>query len=318
MKFEILIVVWGADYVQMFTDICLPSLLASGNLPHWPHLNRTSLVIYTTEDDRKQIIKTKVFKAVQEQITVVWRIINVSKSILLGQNNYKHMIFSTFHFGALKEAHERQSAVIILPPDNFLSSGSFLSIAKQIELKTEIVLLPSLKITTETALPQLKKRIATHHILDMSVSECIKLFTDHMAEDPRTSFVDYNPFTTWPSHLHEWIKKPDSFTAHCFHLHPLFIAHPKPMHNLFLLDSVDGDYLQQFDDQRDKIALLGGADLAMMSFQSVHHKVNSRHMNDYMREAMIKDFAYKHCSPIHRWFFTHRFVFDVNASSEDQ
>src|SRR5262245_59927360 len=52
---DFIVPVWGTEYTRCFTEICLPTFLASGNIPALPYADRHAFHVYTTPRDQAAI-----------------------------------------------------------------------------------------------------------------------------------------------------------------------------------------------------------------------------------------------------------------------
>ena len=64
--------VWGPEYVDVFTRVSIPALLAARNLPALPNLAVSEFLIYTTPEDERRIRAHPAYGRLRELVEVVF------------------------------------------------------------------------------------------------------------------------------------------------------------------------------------------------------------------------------------------------------
>lgn len=125
--------VWGADYLQLLQTCLLPSLLAPGNLPAWPHGSQTELHIFIPPDDAKQLGNSPVIQVLRHFCAVHFDLFEPEslKSWIrqrgeVNKYNLTHVLLCQ----ALEAAHAQSASVFPLMADMVVGDGFFLFVEK--------------------------------------------------------------------------------------------------------------------------------------------------------------------------------------------
>lgn len=291
MKTDIIVVVWGEEYTRLMTSYFFPSLLSPGNLPAWPHLKKTKLIIYTTPQDWKTIKKyRKIFAAV----AVEFKEINPAD----GDPHSPHLLMNKIHGAALAWAKERGHAILPLCPDIIISDGSLKRLAALIDAGNNLVVLNGLRIRYQG----IESILRAYKSPDSKT--CVDLFAEYMHPMAANQFWNSRYFTRLPSNLFYWDGE-KTIIGRCAHLHPFFIREP-----FFGEDfsTIDGHYINQFDGQRDRVHIVRDNSICVLSLTpDSHNDFCRRHGPGDPTPLIERQTAVKHFLqswlPIHRWFY---------------
>jgi len=115
-KFSIVNAVWGAEYVDIFTRISIPALLAADNLPALPNLSASEFLIFTTEEDEERIRAHAIYRVLDRLVSTVFLRLAVT-------TEHKYDLMKRAHSTAIRRAREAGGYCIFLAPDALPSNG---------------------------------------------------------------------------------------------------------------------------------------------------------------------------------------------------
>jgi len=150
MKFRLVTAIWGADFVDTFVRLTLPTLLASGNLPALCAGHSVVYTIYTTKEDAERIQAAPVFGKVAAVCPV------------------QIFLFSTreidpTHFGSHDDiwrwgvdiACRNREIMFFVIPDILYGDGTFTNWARRFEEGYKAVYSPGPQVVLETITDEL-------------------------------------------------------------------------------------------------------------------------------------------------------------------
>lgn len=231
--------VWGDEYTRCFTELCLPTLLAPGNLPSLPHRERHRFVIYTTPRDRQIIEVAPVFTRIARLIRVEFHPVRARVGHIINQYDVQSDCFRR----AIRNADAADQALVFLTPDMIIADGSLHGLARIADTKARAVL--GVGIRLDKAL--VRNRLLAEFC--PGAGDAIAMAPRDMA---RLAFGALHPIST--SHMFHaesdsiqlsnlyWRVGNEGLLARCFHLHP-FLVYPR-VKNAPFGDTVDGGYLE--------------------------------------------------------------------------
>lgn len=298
LKTDIVCVVWGQQYTRMMLEYCLASLLAEGNLPAWPYGETTILHIYTTPEDAPQIQHHPHFQALTAYIQVQLHLeLNPHDTPIYALMNHGHRM-------AIEKAIQRQAALMYIAPDHVFATGCFKDLLFYLEQDVSLImaLTPRVNTTCREKLNQLRQA----NSLAVSPELAGDIFMDYLHPTVKAFFGDTDTFKSWCSQVY-YVANKKTVVAQAFHLHPLFIVSPHPY---IVTDTLDGDYLQFYDGQRDKIRIATDNRLFVLSLtdpdiSTLGDDVFEGQLSMEQRQLMLDRFRRSSAFPIHRWFFDH-------------
>lgn len=145
MKFRLVSAIWGADFVDAFVRLTLPTLLAPGNLPTLCARHSVVYTIYTTKEDAERITAAPVFRKIAAVCPV-----NIS-------------LFSTEeidpnHFGSHDDLWQRsvdlarrnREILFFIIPDILYGDGTLTNWARRFEEGYKAVYSPGPQVVLET------------------------------------------------------------------------------------------------------------------------------------------------------------------------
>ncbi|NMM46728.1 hypothetical protein HH303_19725 [Rhodospirillaceae bacterium KN72] len=155
-RVRFLLPVWGERYIERFAELCLPSLLAPGNLPALTEICNCEFVLLTTADAMPIFEQQKNFDRFQSLAPT--RILPIDDLIV---NEYSGVTLSHAYFRGVADAGEDMVDIhfLFLNSDIILSDGSLASVAQRIVAGERCILANSIRAISEALEAPLKAMI---------------------------------------------------------------------------------------------------------------------------------------------------------------
>src|SRR5882757_2267479 len=117
---EILLPVWGERYTRDFLELCLPSLMAPGNLPALSKLGRCTFVLLAPARDAEVIERNSLWNALSDGCSV--RIERIDDLISQSSSTVLTLAYAL----AIRQTGERalDTCFVLLVADYVFSDGS--------------------------------------------------------------------------------------------------------------------------------------------------------------------------------------------------
>lgn len=241
LKFLFIVPVWGEHHRKLFTDICLPMLLTDGNFGHFDGRKDIQFCIVTTYEDYLKIRASRAARKLAKMIAIKYELING-----LIDMSSPHQAMSDCYKRAMqsKKVIGGYTSFVFLSPDSFWSDGSFMEGEKLIDQGYKGIMVCGLR-TDFSITKELKPKISSHK--DGSIIDgrnLVSLSLQYLHQMAKAhNWLSPNFLNFWPSNLY-WKDNNDWMSAHCFHLHPLFVKSPK-MKRQFK-STIDDDIIKGF------------------------------------------------------------------------
>jgi hypothetical protein len=156
-KARLITMVWGETYLADLLDICLPAMLAPGNLPALTEHFDCELVIVTEESNFRRIAGSPVFKEIQKHCRA-WPI--MADDLVVSRRMYGHSLTFALHRG-FEDLGEKVTETFLLffNADFILADGCYEVLARHMLAGERLVFSPSYCAVDEEVGPLLKSKV---------------------------------------------------------------------------------------------------------------------------------------------------------------
>ncbi len=177
-RVKVLVAVWGASYIEAFTRLALPSLLAPGNLPVLGDAARLEVCILTSERDVPLFEANPAIKALRTLCPVGF----LGIDDLLGSAVYGITLTLAYMRGIAAEGEDMVNVhFMFFNSDFILAAGSLQSLARHILAGHRCVMAPSFRAAAEHVEPLLHSRTdASRHVLTVPARELVGMALRHL------------------------------------------------------------------------------------------------------------------------------------------
>ncbi len=235
--YHLIMQVWGELYTRLLTDVCLPALLAPGNIPALAADRPTVFRIFTTEPDMARFRASPAYAELLRYATVEFN------SLDAAPDGDKYAAMTDIHRHIVRDAADRNLALIWLVPDSIWADGSLQTVVRAVAAGKRAVMQSAVKVNRSMALPYFEERLAGQPAVAVGAREIVQVALDHMHRHYRAWFWDAPKFSRNPANVY-WRVDDTGFVLRGFHLHPLML-HP---------ERAVTDFISTFDDDLPLLA----------------------------------------------------------------
>jgi hypothetical protein len=150
----VLLPVWGSTYVRRFLDLCLPTLLATGNIPALAQALPTRFVLLTRSSDQSAIRDHPSWRGLAERCEV--QIQPIDDLVVAGNH---HATVTLAYARALRAAGDamRETLFLFLVGDQVMADGSLRAVLDRVRSGASGVLAGSLLVDADAFVPLLRE-----------------------------------------------------------------------------------------------------------------------------------------------------------------
>ena len=247
INFNIVLAVWGDDYISFFMEQILPLYLTDGNLFSFSRHNIDArFKIYTLPGNISSFEKYESYKQLAERM-------DVTVTEVTSKHENKFYILSELHNFAIRESNQSNSAIIFMMPDTVLPDDSM---EKLIKLRLDgfrAVMIWGFPVQKETFCKKYalnNTRLSGRDFTRLSLS-CTHneweahIWNDHIVSDSPNSFYWRFP-------------EGNGYLIRGFHLHPIMVD-PVNM-DIDLHYTIDIEYIYKACPNDDMIYIVCDSD----------------------------------------------------------
>ena len=291
--------VWGQPYTELFVAALLPSLATAGNFAALPR--GSELLIYAPESDSARIRAAPVFATVRQMIAV--RFI----PIVLLPDVDTHELMSACHRLAISEAARMGRPLVFLAPDTVMSDGSLARLVALASTGVEAVVLPGIRVTSETFLPALCRAFPTDSMFARAVdpSSLVRIMLDHLHPITEACIWNSPDASVHPSHIY-WEIEGRGLLAMCAHIHPIMVC---PVHSdTGFVSTIDGDYLTEVVTSFDRLYIVTDSDEMLILELSSYFRLLAPNTGEPFQMKEVLRWMAAMTTPLHRRFLAYDFL----------
>jgi hypothetical protein len=215
------VIVWGEKYVQDFLEICLPSLLAAGNLPALRERHPGStLVVWSRRTDIEMIRAAGIWA--QAEAVIPCDFIEIDNLITLPTES-KYSLLSLIQLEAIRRSTD-YDAFCVIYPDSIWSDNCLTASTQRLDEGYDAILITAPKAAREPFMAQLNQRYgaAPQKAVDIPAGVLTKLAAENLHFTYRNSFFGENSDGNIAGGLF-WRVPGQGIAARTFHLTAIYI-----------------------------------------------------------------------------------------------
>lgn len=177
-RVKVLVAVWGSSYIDAFTALALPSLLAPGNLPALAEATDLEVCILTSKNDRAVFETKSAFQTLRSLCRVGF----IGIDDLLGSTVYGITLTLAYMRGIAAEGDDMVNVhFMFFNSDFILAEGSLRSLLAQIVAGRRVVMAPSFRANAEEIEPLLQAKVdASRQTLSVPARQLVGLALRHL------------------------------------------------------------------------------------------------------------------------------------------
>lgn len=192
---EFVVAVWGGPYLEMLSELALPTWLAPGNLPAFATKRRTHLTLYTTPEGSAFLTSTPAW----QRLTGILD----AKVSVFGRSNPAHpMDHLTVWQKGIDQAQACGRFAFMLAPDTVWADGSLSYVEELISAGKQLIFILQPRVAHETASPEIRRRFTdrTTGAISIPPEDLAGLLVRHMEFYTASSVM---PARRLPIHLEQ-------------------------------------------------------------------------------------------------------------------
>lgn len=296
--------VWGRSYTNLFLELSLPSQLAPGNIPALSGLYNVVYFIFTTTADSVTIRQHSAYAKLTEYVSVEF----ICDDASIAADKFAPLI--AFHNRSILHAAECHAALLFLAPDFVLADGGMRRIAELHAQGKRVIFTLTPRMLREQSHDVLRAPFdETTQAIALPAQTLAGLSFQYLHLTEKSYFWG-DRYSSFPIHAYWW-SGDDGIIAHCFYLHPIFVAPEIPGVTPVL--TIDADFVDRCCPTREAVHVVQDSD----DFYCV--ELSSEGMGDanatgdpwaasvwrYARWARVHANPVYH-STLHHWLFLHQ------------
>ena len=291
--------VWGRQYTELLVMALLPSLATPGNFGALPA--RSELLIYAPESDSEIIRAAPVFTTVQRMVAV--RFI----PILLLPDLGTHELMSACHRLAISEASRMARPLVFLAPDTVMSDGALARLVELAAKGVEAVVLPGIRVISETFLPALCAAFPADatHARAVEPANLIRLMLPHLHPITEACLWNSPDASVHPSHIY-WEVEGRGLLAMCAHIHPIMVCPVRS--DTEFVSTIDGDYLTEAVSSFDRLHIITDSDEMLILELSSYFRTLAPNTGEPFQMKEVLRWMTAMTTPLHRRFLAYDFL----------
>lgn len=316
--FDLCCTVWGKPFCDKLLQITLPTLMAPGNLPDWPWLKTSQLIIYTTAPDRDYLMTHLAIQKLAQLMPIAWRLLEdiAPPWEQLPDNTVwrKYYWMSAGDAHAIGMARADNHALIRWFPDGIYSMGSFIHLAHLIQNGKELVFLYVPRLREDIWTPRLIAQ-TQQGMLSLTAPQCVDIMSQPLHAET-ASYFWYSPTHAGQNpRLVFYAVDDHTFESHCADVDVVYMQHPRPFESIIpgTNHTMDMDYVHQYADwlgtpQESKIALIQNNEMVFiaLSAEEPYMVAFEQALPFNLRPGHVWRFLKHHrANPMRQWLFRH-------------
>jgi hypothetical protein len=223
-QITLLMPVWGYQFIGRFLEFCLPTLLASNNIPAIARELPCRFVLLSSVADEPIIRSHPAWQKLERHCACeIWSIDD-----LITQGNHTATITLAFE-RALRQSGDamRDTCFIFLMSDYLVADGSLKTVLRRIESGAGAVLVGNFQIIAEDAAPLLRRRIGLDsHEIVLPPRDLVRSSLAHLHPATAANIVNFG--LTHNAHINRlfWRVDENCLIGRFYLMHPIAI-HPQ-------------------------------------------------------------------------------------------
>ena len=222
--YDVVTAVWGAEFIDLFLDVCIPSQLSPANLPALPPGSRYR--IFTTGADVPRLAADPRLDDVRRVLPVDIVEVNMTEAdrqVTPGESWNVHKRMIACHRRAAADAAIGERALIFLAPDFVLAEGTIAGLVRIHSGGARAVLTANLRLSREGVVAALAARRANGAL---PPRELVGLAMRHLHPWTRSLMADGTSTSDNPTSVYWPVRSGsavEGLLVRSFYLHPMLV-----------------------------------------------------------------------------------------------
>jgi hypothetical protein len=210
---RILTPVWGARYIDMFLDVSVPSMLASGNLPALAAEFACEFVFLTKASDEARVIRHPIYAKLSKLCRCSFT--PIDDLIVPGMEGYS--LTRAFGRGVFEVGEKMvDTYFVFMNADFVVSNGAFETLLAHIRRGERAIVAPSLRSIAEETLPLLHELTDETGALTASSRQLVAMALEHLHPTAAANVIGPNIIHNAATNQFFWWVDNQTLLGHFF------------------------------------------------------------------------------------------------------
>lgn len=301
--------VWGREYTRCFLNVCLPSLLAPGNIPSLKSDGQCIYSIYTTPDDLRVIQNSSAFELLRRCLPVFFHPIRQK----VDQTTNQYFVQSDCYRRGIRTADKADAGIIFINADVVVADGGIRALTRILTSGKRAILALGIRLNKNAV----AARLLEHHsssagaVISIKPRELAALALPNIHQITKAHLFHGEGEDLHPAGLF-WRVGDEGLLAHCFHLHPLVVC--PTVKNAPFSVTIDEDYLMaSCPDKNDHYIIQDSDEFLACELTDENRQIPAIPRTSNLRE--IAKWAYSNANTSHRELIRH--AIKIHAGQSD-
>ncbi|MGP1397576.1 MAG: hypothetical protein ACTS3R_18895 [Inquilinaceae bacterium] len=227
MNLKFVIVLWGERYIKDFTDVSLPTHLASGNLPYLAKETNLEIFIMTSDESRPFFENSQTFKKLRSFSEIKYFSIDD-----LIEGNYYGITLTLAFARAIKAVglQQTKTCFVFMNSDFVLADGAMVTLIEKLRQGHRCIIAPSLRVRAEEVGPKLVDMVdPNNRHLEIAPRDLVHLAFDNLHPTVVAKTVTQNFVHCQTYNQIYWSVTPSTLLARYYLAFPLALCPEKPI-----------------------------------------------------------------------------------------
>lgn len=256
MTYNLVIPVWGKEYIYFFLETILPNWLSKNNLPKAVSLYRLSASIYTFEEDIELFQLHPHFLLLKTFLDVNFFFVEDRNLI----KNSKYFLLSYCQGLSWQRAFKEKEHLILMAPDCLIADGGIPKCCSLIREGHAVIMIAAINRANREKISEvLADQFYDQETYTTTISnrELVKLARSHLHPLSESAFWEARKMSVSPSPNY-WEAGGGSFLGKFFHIHPIainfsLIQKNKEIFSFLKKDTIDGKFIYKLGVREEEI-----------------------------------------------------------------
>lgn len=308
MRIVFSLVVWGSAFVDAFLSVCLPSMLAPGNIPGLGGERRNKLLLHTRREDRTILENDPGMRALAKHLDIEY----AELKFVTGRNKYYVLSDAQSECVRISWGFD---AIVFLYSDFVWARGSLAKALERLAEGYDAVVAAVPPLIREDFMEVAVAREAAlfrnedgHRVLDVAPRTLVGLGKPILHPMMRDNTVEYARHTANPAYVLSSGPKGD-YLIRCFHAHPvvLRVRHEAAEYWSHFSETLDEVFLPTAYGALERIHFVGDSDEVAIVSLTERHFQTPYHGETYRFDSQsIARWAEENAAPMHKMLFAER------------
>lgn len=305
---------WGDDYIDVFTDLLIPSLLAPGNLPALAKDSDIVFYVVTTKEGRARIEQSASYSLVDRyaQFEFLEFPTALAESVT---NDYadgkRYWLYGALQQVTVLYAADANMDLLLMTPDTVYSDGALRNLVTLTKDHYDAVLMTSVRTVRGPITQALRKKIGPDGALSMSSKDLLGTAMRHVHSLHQRCFMYPGNKDFLVGHVNLYWEVPGGVAVHAPHLLPAIVSRRvlKRLHiDYYTIDTNLIAAAFATDQERERLLVLPSLEgLAYIELSPDDRQAPPSGMG-FPFETHGKEHFWRHCTDLNLWIF-HRRLF---------